>query len=600
MSSPATVWLTLALLFSSLVLGSLARRYIQTTVDFYLAGRRIGYLANASAICGDYFSAASFLGVAAAVYAVGYDGLLYGLGFGAGFLPVLLFVAAPLRRSGAFTLPSFCGLRFASRAARLTAVALVLVIVTLYLVPQMIAAGSTWTMLVGYGLPGITPYATGVTAAAVIMTAYVVLGGMRATTWNQVVQFGVLLSAVVTVLVLAYVRGFRYLDALAELGRQPVAAENRLHPGLAAGFLHPGLRFDLFDQISLLLSLVFGTAGLPHIMHRYFTSPTGAQARRATAWVLGLVTLFYVLTGAVGVAARAMLPGGPAGGGGGTVVEPGSAGRQAAAEGAPPVGVPPLDAGAGEGAVAGTGMAEVPEVALRDPDMVVPALAWRVGGDAVLALVAAGAFAAIYSTIGGLLIAAAAAIGHDLYEELTGGGPEQRRVLVGRLTAAGTGGAALAVGLAFGRWGPGGQEPGLFAQMVTWAFAVAASGFFPVLTLGIWWRGMTAAGAVAAMVAGGGGSLALILWGVGQQLGWWPAPAAASGLDAVPATFPTAVTLPLGFAAGVAGTLLDRCRRRHPIDESRLDDLWTRMHGTAAERQAERLARIALAQRWRG
>jgi cation/acetate symporter len=165
------------------------------TVDYYLAGQRIGVVTNACAICGDYFSAASFLGVAAAVYASGLDGMWYATGFAAGFVPVLLFVAAPLRRFGEFSIPDFLARRLESSAVRLTAVGVVQLVILSYLVPQAVGSGITWELLVGRGLAGLDPYTTGVVASTTAITMLVVLGGMRGTTWTQAVQFLFLLSA---------------------------------------------------------------------------------------------------------------------------------------------------------------------------------------------------------------------------------------------------------------------------------------------------------------------------------------------------------------------------------------------------------------------
>lgn len=198
-----------------------------STVDFYLADRRVGVVTNACAICGDYFSAASFLGVAAAVYVSGLDGIWYATGFAAGFVPVLLFVAAPLRRFGEFSLPDFLGRRLASEKMRLTAVTVVQLIILSYLVPQAVASGITWELLTGQGLAGFSPYVTGVLVSTAGITALVVLGGMRGTTWTQAVQFLFLLSAFVWLTVAVVNAGFDYSGAVRDLTGEPLANPER-------------------------------------------------------------------------------------------------------------------------------------------------------------------------------------------------------------------------------------------------------------------------------------------------------------------------------------------------------------------------------------
>lgn len=194
-----------------------------STLDFYLAGQRVGVATNACAICGDYFSAASFLGVAAAVYVSGLDGVWYAVGFAAGFVPVLLFVAAPLRRFGEFSIPDFLGRRLGSERVRLVAVGVVQLIILSYLVPQAVGSGITWQLLVGQGIAGLSPYATGVLVSTAAITGLVAFGGMRGTTWTQAVQFLLLLAALFWLAATVLGSGFNYGDAVADLSAEPLA-----------------------------------------------------------------------------------------------------------------------------------------------------------------------------------------------------------------------------------------------------------------------------------------------------------------------------------------------------------------------------------------
>jgi cation/acetate symporter len=529
------------------------RRTRATTVDFFLAGRRTGVALNAAAICGDYLSAASFLGVAAAVYASGLDGAWYATGFAAGFVPVLLFVAAPLRRLGAISLPDFLAVRFGSDRVRIAAVVAVELVILSYLVPQAVGSGLTWELLVGQGLAGLSPYATGVVVSSLTVGAVVALGGMRGTTWNQALQFGFLLSVLVWLTALVWAGGFAYPQTVAELSRAPlttpVAGElavvtDRLSGG-EARFGSPGARYGPVGQLALLVTLVVGTAGLPHVLNRYFTSPSGRAARTTTVWVLGLAGLFYTLAVALGTAARAMIP-------------------QAADE-------PWL------AALTVDGVLEVPEHALL-------VLGRLVAGTPGLAMVAAAAFAAMVSTIGGLLLAAAASWGHDVVARVLR--PDARpgeAVTAGRVAILVVSILAALLALAVEPARLLGMFPSVIATMVTWAFALAGSALTPTLLLAIWWPRATTRGAVAGITLGA--TLAIAALVVGLVSGADP----ADGIGAV-LLAPTVIAAPASALTVVVASLTDA----DPGVDARV---WTRMHGTAADRQVERLARLTLRQR---
>lgn len=541
------------LLGAAVVLAVVVRPRGASTLDFYLAGQRVGVVTNACAICGDYFSAASFLGVAAAVYASGLDGVWYATGFAAGFVPVLLFVAAPLRRFGEFSIPDFLGRRLGSERVRLCAVGVVQLVIVSYLVPQAVGSGITWELLVGRGLGGLSAYATGIVVSTAAITALVAFGGMRGTTWTQAVQFLFLLAALLWLTAVLLGSGFSYpraVDVLVdEPLRTPVTIDgdthlamevNRIDSGEPARFGQPGARYGRLGQFALVVTLVMGTAGLPHVMNRYFTSPTGTAARMTTVWVLGLAGLFYALAVLLGTAARALIP--------------------AAAASRPWLEELTVD-----------GVLRVPEYALL-------ALGRLYGGAAGLGVVATGALIAVMSTIAGLLLASAASWGHDVYERHLNPRATQRQAIrAGRVAVvvAAVVSALLAIGLQ-----PESLSalfPSIVATMVTWAFALAGSALTPVLILSIWWPRTTAAGAVVGMAVGG--CVAVAMFAAGAVLG-------DAGLAALLFT-PTLVAAPLATVAAVVVS-----RRTEPgVDVAAV---WLRLHGTAGDRQAERLARLTI------
>lgn len=521
-----------------------------TKIDYYLAGRRVGLFTNASAICGDYFSAASFLGVAAAVYATGLDGVWYATGFAAGFIPVLLFIAAPLRRFGDFSLPDFLGQRFTSDGVQVVSVVLVQLVVMTYLIPQAIASGIAWDLVIGEGLAGLSPYATGVVSSTVFVAGVVVIGGMRGATWNQALQFLVLLAILLWLGAVVMVQGFSYPEAVATASEVPLAnptpdgglavLADRLRGGNAR-FGMPGARYGLIGQFSLLVTLILGTAGLPHVMNRYFTSPSGRAARMTTVWVLGLAGVFYALAVMLGTAARVAVQ----------------------------------DAGAG---VAWLTPLTI-EGVLRIPEHALLVLGRLRTGTIGMAVVAAGALLAILSTISGLLIAAAASWGHDIYERYLHPEATQRQsVTAGRAAIVLLSGLSIVIALVLA---PGTASPAfssIVATMVTWAFALAGSSLTPVIILSIWWRGTSSTGALAGLLAGGVLVSAIMVLGVAQL--------AVGATPSMVVLTPSLVAAPVAVVATIVGSHL------RPGDQD-LDRVWLRLHGTAGDRRVERLARLA-------
>lgn len=559
MTTTAVVTLAVVLL---IVLGVsfITRPRRSSTVDFYLAGQRVGVLTNSWAICGDYLSAASFLGVAAVVYVSGLDGAWYAVGFAAGFVPVLLLVAAPLRRFGEFSLADFLARRLKSDSVRLTSVGVVQLVILCYLVPQSVGGGITWELLVGHGVLGLSPYATGVLLSTAVIAVIVAFGGMRGTTWNQAVQFLLLFGALIWLASMLTADGFEYGEAVEKLSQEPLVnpeflegdgswqlseERNYIQPGEAATFGEPGARYGHLGQVALVVTLALGTAGLPHVMNRYFTSPTGRAARTTTVWVLMLIGAFYALAVMMGTAARDVIP--------------------RAVEDHPWLEEYTTD-----------GVLQVPEHAL-------PALGRIYGEEAGLGVVAAAALIAAMSTVAGLLLASAATWGHDVYERHINPQATQRQaVWAGRFTtlvAAGTA-AGLAIALRPDAFNP--AMPSLVATMVTWAFAVAGSALTPVIVLSIWWRRTTGPGAVAGMATGG--ILAVVMFLIASFI----EPSALRELLAAP----TLLAAPVATCVTILVSL-----RTTPPDDAATS--WVTMHGIAADRQAERLAKLTVQERRR-
>lgn len=584
--------LVIGLTLFTIGLSIFSRRFTRTTADFYLAGRKVGSFANASAISGDYLSAASFLGVAGAVYASGLDGVWYAAGFAGGFMVVVLFIASALRRFGEYTVADFAFGRFGSSRIRLITVVAVLLTSLFYMAPQMFGAGTTWQVLVGTGFFGMNPYTSGVVVVAAIIAFYVAVGGMKGTTMNQIFQFWWLAFAMIMVVVFAFGNGFSYPKALADASAEPIvntkaftvaelttpdaagltpyqrAAEvmsaeelaavdefiasdaegkipvafyagNKLHDLRDMLFREPGHRYNTFDQFSMVLALVLGTAGLPHILNRYYTNPSGKAARRSTFWVLVFIGTFYILAPIAGLAGIGFIRDFLAGGG-------------------------ELNAATVHGL-------------LVKPDQIMPTLAEILGGQWLMGIVAAGAFAAMFSTVGGLLIAAASALGHDVYEKyINKNASEAKRVAFGKASVLVFATLALVIGLAIPYFGLDQAYPALIAMMVTWAFSVGASAFVPMLLTGIWWKGTTERGATAGMLVGLIGAISIIFLNILQQLGTLGHEGILGFVGSL--TYPVLFTFPLGLLTIIVVSKLDGQLPKN------VDEIWMRIHGTASER----------------
>ncbi len=459
----------------TLTIGAIGFRLSRTTSDFYVASRMITPTWNASAIGGEYLSAASFLGVAGLVYSLGADMLWLPVGYTVGYLVLLLLVAAPLRRSGAYTLPDFAEARLESVRVRRLSSVLVLAIGWLYLLPQFKGAGLALQTISG------APAWVGSLIVAVVVVTNVVAGGMRSITLVQAVQYWIKVTAI-------SIPAFVLLSWWLRSG-QPVP---HVPPSPQGGeWSHPlsgfgGVEHPVYATYSTLLALCFGTMGLPHVLARFYTNPNGGAARRTTLVVLALLGLFYVFLPLYGAFGRIYLPQLPAG-------------------------------------------ASPDSVTLLLPLAVSPGL----GGQLMSALLAGGAFAAFLSTASGVTISVAGVVDQDLirgrFRRSTGG--DARAVNTFRIAT--VAGVIIPFGLSLAA-----RNLGL-ADTVGLAFAIAASTFCPLLILGIWWRRLSTAGAAAGLVVGGTLATAAVLLTISGQVhgGWGGALLAQPAAWTLPITF---------------------------------------------------------------
>ncbi|MEU3399748.1 cation/acetate symporter [Streptomyces filamentosus] len=482
-----------------------------STEEFYAGGRLFSPMENGFAIAGDYMSAASFLGISGLIALYGYDGMLYSVGFLVAWLVVLLLVAELVRNCGRFTLADVVAARMSERPVRIAAGTSSVAVSVLYLVAQMVGAGSLVALLLGgTGAAARTWTVIGVGA---LMVIYVSLGGMRATTWIQIVKAVLLMAGTVALTVLVLIRFHGDVNSLLS-----TAAERSGH---GDAFLGPGLKYGgdwtaRLDFISLGLALVLGTAGLPHILSRFYTVPTARAARRSVIWSIGLIGGFYLMTIVLGFGAAALI--------GSDEV------RASNASGNTAVPLLALDLGGGAGST---------------------------GGTVLFAVVAAVAFATILAVVAGITLASSASVAHDLYASLSrSGGKRYSEVAVARTAAAVIGAVAIGLGLLAADLN--------VAFLVGLAFAVAASANLPVLLFSLFWRRFTTRGAVWAVYGGLVPAVLLVL--VSPVVSGSPE-SLFPGVDfqLFPLQNPGLVSVPLGFLAGWLGTVTSH----EPPDEAR-------------------------------
>ncbi|MBW1638171.1 solute symporter family protein [Microbacterium resistens] len=481
-----------------------ASRNNKTAADYYAAGRSFTGPQNGFAIAGDYLSAASFLGICGAIAVNGYDGFLYSIGFLVAWLVALLLVAELMRNTGKFTMADVLSFRLRQRPVRMAAAVTTLAVCFFYLLAQMAGAGGLVALLLGIDDKLVQSLIIAVVGA--LMIVYVLIGGMKGTTWVQIVKAFLLIAGavVMTIWVLA-LHGFS-LNTLLE----GAVAASVSDPKDA--ILGPGLQYgsNPWDFISLGLALVLGTAGLPHVLMRFYTVPTAKEARRSVVWAIWLIGLFYLLT---------------------------------------------LVLGYGAGALVG------PETIVNAPGKVnsaAPLLALHLGGPILMGFISAVAFATILAVVAGLTITAAASFAHDIYANVVKRGKDDAagegaadpngEVRVARRTVIVIGILAIAGGIA-----ANGQN---IAFLVALAFAIAASANLPTILYSLFWKRFTTRGAVWSMYGGLGSAILLIAFSPvvsGTEGSMIP------GADFAiwPLSNPGIISIPLGFLLGWLGSLWD-------------------------------------------
>jgi cation/acetate symporter len=504
----------------------------RTRRGFYAANRRIGGLQNGWAIAGDYVSAAAFLGITGLVAFYGFDGFMYSVGWLVAYLAVLLLVAEPLRNTGKYTMADLMSFRLRGRGVRAIAALSTLAITLFYLIAQMVGVGALVNLL----LPRFGDVVA-IVGVGALMLVYVLFGGMLATTWVQIIKAGLLLVTSIALTLMAIGHFHFSLPAFFD-------AAAASHDGGTANLLQPGLLFGgplgAWNLVSLGLALVLGTAGLPHILIRFFTVPSAKAARTSVAWAMVLIGLFYLTTSFMGLGAA-------------TIVGKEHIGRRMyAGQAITYIAKHPAQQNALNGQLRQNGYI----VPRPDSNLAAPLLAQQVGGSLFAAFVAAVAFATILAVVAGLTLTASSAFAHDVWFSLVrnGHGDETEHLFVARATALLVG--MLSIGLSIGLRGFN------VAFLVGLAFAVAASANVPVILLALSWKRFSRLGAIVGMLAGLVSSLALIA----------VSPVLLGDRALFPLQNPGIVSIPIGFLAAVLGTLITRDRE----SEAMFDQLQVR------------------------
>jgi cation/acetate symporter len=472
----------------TLVITYFASKRTKTTSDFYTADSSLTGFQNGLAIAGDYMSAASFLGIAGMIALSGFDGFFYSIGFLVAYLVVLYLIAEPLRNLGKYTMADMIAARFDDKKVRGVAALNTITISIFYMIAQLVGAGALIKLLLGID------YIYSVLIVGALMTVYVVFGGMTATSWVQIVKAVLLMFGTLIISIIVFAKfDFSVVKMFNEM---------KTATPLGEGFLNPGNKFkNPLDTISLNLALILGTAGLPHILIRFFTVKDAVTARKSVVYATWIIGAFYVMTIFLGFGAAAFV-------GFDNIVAANAAGNMAA-----------------------------------------PLLAQALGGDFLFAFVSAVAFATILAVVAGLVLSAASAFAHDFYGHIMrrGQATEKEQMVAAKLASVGV--AILSILLA------------LFAQklnvafLVALAFAVAASANLPVLVFTIFWKRFNTAGAVTGMLVGLISSLFLVA--ISPNV-WSPEAGAAIlvGDPLISLTNPGIISIPLGFIGAYVGTLL--------------------------------------------
>jgi len=511
-----------------------ASRQGSGATDYYAGGRSFSGFQNGLAIGGDYMSAASFLGISGAIALYGYDGFLYSIGFLVAWLVALLLVAELLRNSGRYTMADQLAYRMRQRPVRTAAATSTVVVSIFYLLAQMVGAGSLVALLLGVDSGALKN--TVIVGVGVLMIFYVVVGGMKGTTWVQIVKAVLLMTGTVLITFLVLWQfSFNISDLLG------AAASNT---GKGDAFLQPGLKYGVsltskIDFLSLGLALVLGTAGLPHILIRFYTVPTSRDARSSVLWAIGLIGAFYLMTLVLGFGAAAL-----------------------------------LDTGADS------------EVAASGGNLASPLLAEAVGGGAgstggaiLLALISAVAFATILAVVAGLTLTSASSVAHDLYANVIkkGRATERSEVRVARISAFVIGGISIALAIPAQKLN--------IAFLVALAFAVAASANLPSIIYNLFWKRFNTRGATWSIYGGLISSVGLVVFSPvvsGKVVDGVNASLLPASIDIswFPLENPGIVSIPLGFLLGYLGTVTSR----EPSAEEAYDELEVRaLTGAGAE-----------------
>jgi cation/acetate symporter len=514
-----------------------ASRTSSGAADHYAGGRNFSGFQNGLAIGGDYMSAASFLGISGAIALYGYDGFLYSIGFLVAWLVALLLVAEVLRNSGRYTMADQLAYRMRQRPVRTAAATSTVVVSIFYLLAQMVGAGALVTLLLGVDSGAVKNLT--IVGVGALMIFYVTVGGMKGTTWVQIVKAVLLMtgSAVIVVMVLA-----QFSFNLSEL--LGTAAENS---GKGGAFLDPGLKYggstlSKIDFLSLGIALVLGTAGLPHILVRFYTTPTARDARKSVLWAIGLIGTFYLFTLVLGFGAAALLKG---------------------------------DA--------------MQKVVASGGNLASPLLAEEVGGGAgstggaiLLALIAAVAFATILAVVAGLTLTSSVSVAHDLYNSVwrKGQATEKEEMRVSRYAAAGIGMVAILLAIPAQKLN--------IAFLVALAFAIAASANLPAIIYNMFWRRFNTRGAVWSIYGGLISAVGLVVFSPVVS-GKGIDPVSGKNLSLLPTSIdiswfplenPGIVSIPLGFFLGWLGSVTSK----EPDAEERYTELEVRaLTGAGAE-----------------
>jgi cation/acetate symporter len=487
----------------TLVITFRASRNNKTAADYYAAGRNISGTQNGLAIAGDYLSAASFLGIAGAIALYGYDGFLYSIGFLVAWLVALLLVAELLRNTARFTMADVLAFRMRQRPVRMAAAISTLAVCLFYLVAQMSGAGGLVTLLLG--VTGEAAQALVVILVGALMIIYVLVGGMRGTTYVQIIKASLLIAgALVMTLWVLGKYGFNLSSLLGgaeETAQEQTTAVDVLAPGAQYG----ATATSQLDFVSLGLALVLGTAGLPHVLMRFYTVPTAKDARRSVVWAIWLIGIFYLFSLVIGYGAGALV----------------GADEIAAAPGA--------------------------------VNSAAPLLAFELGGTILLGIIAGVAFATILAVVAGLTITASASFAHDVYASVIKKGdvPPNGEVRVARITAVVIGAVAIGLGILA-------LQAGLnIAFLVALAFAVAASANLPTILYTLFWKRFTTQGALWSIYGGLIACVGLIVFSPvvsGDPTALFP------GVDFAwfPLKNPGIVSIPLSFLLGWLGTVVSK------------------------------------------